>query len=106
MKASLDAINAAKRHIVVLDAAPDRKAGVDKKTVVVNPASVTSVTAAPKKPVALASATVYAKMPAPKMPAPIAAAAAEVESVSKRPKKTHKKLSKLIRGRTVYDFSM
>ena len=100
MKTSFDAIAAAKTHTVVLDFVPNKKttgkAGATIKTVttkVVKPAVVA------EKPVVLAE---YAKKPEG-----IAGVVPE-EVTQKTAKKTvakKSKLNKLVRGKTVYDFS-
>ena len=96
MKASFDAISAAKTHTVLLDFVPDRKttgkAGTTKK--------VTTRVAKPvEKPVAKLVEAEYTKQPGG-----IQGVIAE-EVVSKTPKKAapkkSSKLSKMLRGKTV-----
>jgi hypothetical protein len=93
MKQSFQAIEDAKHHSVLLDVMPSRKTapGPTKKIV------ITKAAPAPAAPIAQPSA-VYEKMPQPRIAMP------DAEPKKTVPKKKSK-LAKLVRGRTVYDFS-
>ena len=103
MKTSFDAIAAAKTHTVVLDFVPNKKttgkAGATIKTVttkVVKPMEIAIV----EKPVVLVE---YAKKPEG-LPGVIVPEEGD-KKPAKKPAAKKSKLNKLVRGKTVYDFS-
>ena len=95
MKQSFKEIEDAKHHSILLDAMPSRKTtpGPTKKIVTTKSASAPETSA----PVAQLE-TIYEKMPQPRIAIP------DAEPKKTAPKKKSK-LAKLVRGRTVYDFS-
>jgi len=91
MKASFKAIADAKTHAVLLDTPASRNvfAGTTKKIIIKNPAKTTIETTT--KPTTITTATA----PRPEI----------IPTATKKKMKPKSKLAKLVKGRTVFDFS-
>jgi hypothetical protein len=90
-KASFDAISASKRHVVVLDSAPER--GDAQKTMRISKSQVA-------KPVAKSAETQFTRHPPGLSDVEPGGAKRPVKGMAKS-----KKLRKLLGGRVVFDFS-